>query len=243
MNFHHHNNRLLKTVRGFPLARWYQFSRLTFKAVHSAGPHIQMLLPKKRPSLSGLFITGAHSAHGQLHTLVRLILENENHLSFWLHLFLPALLRLTSPPPQLCQPLPRIQSHPDLSAFPTAQCSPQFCSRQGCGRALYSLGGSGVPSLGLRLQRRLFYFDVFLLATVWCITHPTQCAMCITRCSYERSKQWDAGVAVICLKTSPFWESQAADKICQSTVTNTAKTGKDSFQTFFKEENPNDLGP
>ena len=242
MNFHHHNNRLLKTFRGFPLARWYQFSRLTFKAVHSAGPHIQMLLPKKRPSLSGLFITGAHSAHGQLHTLVRLIWK--------MRLISPlappipsSLAQVDLPSPTTLSAFAGIQSYPDLSAFPTAQCSPQFCSRQGCGRALYSLGGSGVPSLGLHLQRRLFYFDVFLLATVWCITHPTQCAMCITRCSYERSKQWDAGAAVICLKTSPFWESQAADKICQSTVTNTAKTGKDPFQTFFKEENPNDLGP
>lgn len=126
--------------------------------------------------------------------------------------------------------------------FSKAQCSPQFFSRQGCSRALYSMGGSGVSSLGLRLQRWLFYFDVFLLATVWCITHPTQCAMCITQCSYERSKQWDARAAVICLKMSPFWESQAADKICQSTVTNIVKTGKDSFQTFFTEENPNDLG-
>lgn len=97
-----------------------------------------------------------------------------------------------------------------------------------------SPGVSGVSSLCLCLQRWLFYFDVFLLAAVWCITHPTQCAICIIQCSYERSKQWDARAAVICLKMSPFWESQTADKIYQSTVLNIVKTGKDSFQTCFK---------
>lgn len=52
----------------------------------------------------------------------------------------------------------------------------------------FTRGVSGVSSLGLCLQRWLFYFDMFLLAAVWCITHPTQCATCITQCSYERGE-------------------------------------------------------
>lgn len=63
---------------------------------------------------------------------------------------------------------------------------------------------------------------------VWCAVH--------TECSYESGKQWAEQVAVICLKMSPFWELQTADKSCQSVVPHIAKTAKESLQTCLEKK-------
>lgn len=101
----------------------------------------------------------------------------------------------------------------------------------------YSMGASGVSSLGLCSQRWLFYFYVFLLAVVWCITHPIQCAMCIIHTPLPRGvnsemREWLSFVSK-CL------HSENCRLLIRSVnqVMNIAKTGKDPFQTFlFKEK-------
>lgn len=215
-----------KTFSDFPLPNgtdspdW--LSRLPTDQTLISNP----LSPKKQPSLTGFFRTRSTSCSWPAPRLGHHIPENARHSSVWLHLSLQP--NSSRPPPSTT-----LSAFADLSALPHP--APWWVLDSVPSRAagpFISTRASEVSSLGLCLRRGLFYFDVFLLAAAWCITHPTQCAMCITQCSYERSKQWDKQAAVICLKMSPFWELQTAEKSCQSIVMNIVRTDRDTFQTF-----------
>lgn len=155
MNFHCHNNWLLKTCQLFSIAKWYQFSRLALKAVYSSDPHIQSPVSKETTFLTGFFRIQEHilpmacPCLGPSHPRM-------SPSSFWLHPFPPA-QPINLPSSQFFQPL---QTSPLLPTQHRADSASRSCSR-----LLYSMGASGMSSLGLACR------DYYFISVWFCWQH------------------------------------------------------------------------
>lgn len=141
--------------------------------------------------------------------------------------------QLASLPPNSFWSWPCTSSGPDLCAYP------QSATAGVLGSVLFpfiSIEVSAVSALGLGRDKSLISMcfrwqpsaaSSHIQVNVWCASYSAL---------LRGVKQWDEQAAVICLKMSPFWELQTADKSCQSAEANTEKAGKDFVQTFSRRK-------